>query len=68
MKMNFRISVYKSDGNLIAFDSYCSRYQADRAYLALCFMLNQKPYRSIRLSLVTSKGLLMLENCEVKNV
>lgn len=67
MKNNYRISIFKSDGNLIAFDSYCLRYQADKAFYALCFMLNQKPYRSIRLSLVTSKGLEKLENCEVKN-
>jgi len=67
MKNNYRISVFRNDGNLVAFDSYCSRYQAERAFYALCFMLNQKPYRSIRLSLVTSKGLEVLENCEVKN-
>lgn len=68
MRSNYRISVYKVSGEYLSLDSYCSRTQVERAFYALCFMLNQKPYRRVQLSLVTPYGLETIDTCEVRHV
>lgn len=67
MKSNYRLLVYKTSGELVTLDAYCSRYQVDRAFYALCYMLNQKPYRLIKLALVAPYGLEILSTCEVND-
>lgn len=67
MKNNYRLLVYRNDGELVTLDAYASRFQAERAFYALCYLLNQKPYRSVRLALVAPYGLETILNCEVNN-
>lgn len=68
MKNNFRLLVYRLDGELITLDAYASRYQAERAFYSLCNLLNQKPYKSVRLALVHPFGFETILNCEVNHV
>lgn len=67
MKSNYQISVFRRDGELVTLGAYCSRLQAERAFYALCFMLNQKPYKRISLSIVSPFGLEPITSCEVTN-
>ena len=67
MKSNYRIAVYRLSGELITLDAYCSRFQAEKAFYSLCYMLNQKPYKSVRLQLVHPFGLESLLECEVNH-
>ena len=68
MKSNYRISVYKTSGELLTLDSYCSRLQVERTYRALCSMLNQQPYARGDMLLVTPFGLELIYKCEVRHV